>query len=260
MKRAIIAILLFIIVIMLAFVIQNHEFSKDRPANELIYFPSGKYVEKLTLEFRSITADILWLQAIQYYGQHALTDREFEHLYKLFDVITMLDPHFLQCYVFGATIVTYDQRAPDLGMQLLDKGMLNMPHSWEIPFIKGFLYYVYMRDYDKARVWFTFASTKPDAPYYCREFAASALMRKGDYRTSLNMWSRIYASSDNKYSREKAHLNIVMILKRHYNQYYMEHNVNETKAYISRELGSMDFIPFPLDISIDNDSVRIEGK
>lgn len=260
MKRLSIAIVLFIIALMLAYVLQNHEFSAERPSNELIYFPSGKYINQAALEFRSITADMLWLQAIQYYGTHALTDREFEHLYRLFDVITMLDPRFKQCYVFGSTVIAYDQRAPELGFALLDKGMLNMPDSWEIPFIKGFLYYIYMKDYERAKTWFLFASTKPDAPYYCRQFAAAAMMKKGDYMTSLEMWSHIYSTAQNRYVMERARNNIVTILKKEYNNYYAEHSMNETKNYINAEIKQMRFLPIQLSISIEGDSVRIKTQ
>ena len=229
----------------------------EKSSNELIYFPSGQFISQIALEYRSIIADVLWLQAIQYYGQHALTDRQFTHLFRIFKVITLLDPDFKQCYVFGGTIVTYDQHDPQLGFRLLDMGLINMPESWEIPFIKGFLYYVYMKDYDAARIWFSFASTKPDAPYYCEQFAAASMMRKGDYITSLSMWSQIYNGSDNKYSTDRAEENIIEIMSKHLNKYKTEHTLKETEDYINSTISKLDFLPFPINVKI-GDTVTVE--
>ncbi len=258
MKNSIIIILLFSCVILLAYKIQDFEEAKNKPINELIFFPSGKFINQIALDNKGVIADFLWLQTVQYYGQHVFTDRQLKHLYKLFDVITILDPQFQQCYVFGGTIITYDQKRPDLGMKILNKGMINMPDSWQIPFIKGFLYYIYLKDYKKASHWFKFASTKPDAPYYCESFAAFSLMKNKNYITSLKMWSEIYKKG-NKYQKKSAVNSIIMIIKKEMNTKCEDLSTQEKIKYVKNEVKKYDFIPFELHFTMHNDSIVIEG-
>lgn len=248
---------LFIIVMFLAFSIQNMNEAKEKPRNELLYFPSGKFIEQLSLEYRGIVADFLWLQTIQYYGAHMMTDREVVYLYRLFDVITKLNPQFMQCYVFGATLITYDQKNPELGMKLLDKGLINMPDAWQIPFIKGFLNYVYLRNYQSAYTWFKFAASKPDAPDHCMKFAASSISKKGDYITAMQLWSNIYSEADNKYNQERAVDNILNLISRELNAKHHSMNKSEFSGHLTRETGKYTFLPFAINISVQPDTVIV---
>ncbi len=260
MRKVLIVIILFIFSALLAYIIQKQPDAYNKPLNELVYFPSGKYVSQIALDYKGLIADMLWLQVIQYYGQHAMTDMQFEHLYRLFNVITILDKDFLQCYVFGGTIITYDQKSPELGLKLLDKGMINMPDSWQIPFMKGFLNYVYLRDYDAARIWFAFASTKPDAPYSCKAFAAASMMRKGDYITSMRLWSNMYIADDNKYIKEKAVFNITKLVEKELNRKMQSMTFSEFRDFFSEEIKAYDFLPFGISIKLMGDSIIVEEQ
>lgn len=259
MKKFFLIFFVFILILIFANILQKFPENLNKFENELLYFPSGQFIKEVSLDFKTTLTNLMWFQTVQYYGQHMLTDKNLILLNKLFDVITDLDSNFLQCYTFGGTVVTYDQKRPDLGMTLIDKGMVNLPENWELPFIKGFLYYIYLRDYEKAYRWFLFSSKKKDAPYFCKTFAASARKKEGDYITSLKLWSEIYMGTDNKYQRESATKNIIAILDQSLNK-IIKGNRKDGIALVKNELKKIDFIPFDLNIKIFEDSVIVELK
>ncbi|MDD3804025.1 MAG: hypothetical protein PHW02_06560 [bacterium] len=240
--------------------LQNQNENKNKQANELLYFPSGNLIKQISLDYKTTVTNYMWLQTVQYYGSHMLTDKDLHQLYNLFDIITELDPNLLQCYVFGGTIITYDQRSPELGMKLMLKGMSNLPDSWQVPFIAGFLNYMYTRDYFAAYKWFSFASEKPDAPYYCKTFAAAAKKREGDYITALKLWTQIYNNSSNKLERENAIKNMVVLLSLDFNKNLSEKGIKDIKDYINEEFKKMQFLPFSSSVKIMEDTVIVESR
>ena len=41
-----------------------------------LYLPSGKFIEQVSLGFNQIAADIIWAQAVQYYGGYRVGDHD----------------------------------------------------------------------------------------------------------------------------------------------------------------------------------------
>jgi hypothetical protein len=177
--------------------------SKNNQA-ELMYFPSTAFTRTTTFGFINITADLIWLRAIQYYGQHALTDQEYRYLYHMFDLLTSLSPKFILAYNFGALLLTTDGRDLSGAMKLIDKGISANPIDWSITFTKGFIYYVFVRDYREAGRWFAISSRQPEASEMAGRFAAFSLKKGGDINASRELWAEIYNKSRNQTEREIA--------------------------------------------------------
>jgi len=260
MKNFIIIVILFAGILSSAYILQNQPENKSKQANELLYFPSGTFIREVSLDYKTTMTNLMWLQVVQYYGQHLMTDKDLHQLYNLFNIITDLDPYFKQCYVFGGTIITYDQKRPDLGLNLLKKGMANLPDSWEIPFITGFIYYIYEKDYFAAYKWFEFASYKPDAPDYCKKFAASAMKRKGDFITALRLWTQIYENSNNRMEKENVVANIIYLIEMDFNSILKEKGLEKTSIYINQQIKDLTFLPFSVKVKVLTDTVIVEQK
>lgn len=171
---------------------------------ELLYFPSLRFTKTVTFGFTNLAADWIWLEVIQYYGQHSLSDREYKYLGHMFDLLTYLTPQFRTAYNFGALLLVTDAGDRAGSMRLLDKGISNNPGEWSIPFTKGFIDYIFLRDYKEAGRWFTIASRLPDAPEMAGRFAAVSWKKGGDINTSRELWSEIYNKSRNQTEKEIA--------------------------------------------------------
>src|SRR5260370_42141361 len=64
---------------------------------------SGPLLRAMSLEYASLTADLYWTRAVQYYGNnHAAAQTDIELLRPLLDVNTTLDPNFIFVYRFCA--------------------------------------------------------------------------------------------------------------------------------------------------------------
>lgn len=178
---------------------------RDRLRDELLYYPSGKAVEKAALGHRATAADLAWLRAVQYYGEHKRSDRRFTLMAHIFDVITDLDPQFVSAYIFGGLVTAEDAGDVARGVALMEKGVANNPDSWQMAFETGFVQYVVARDYVAAARHFRRAAELPGAPESVVRFAAFASHLAGDPRASLFLWREFAQRTRNEAMREKAH-------------------------------------------------------
>ena len=172
-------------------------------SEELLYYPSGYLVRQASLGYETAAADLAWLRAIQYYGGHRMTDQKYDHIGHLMHVVTELDPRFLQPYVFGAFVMAQEQRQPQRGLALLQRGLRENPESWELAFKIGFLHYVCTHDYGAAARYFTIAARMPGHAEYVERFAAWTNQRAGNTGVAVLLWKEILATG-NKYMQDVA--------------------------------------------------------
>ena len=184
-----------------------------RPLEELSYYPSGKAVRAAALGHAETAADLAWLRAIQYYGEHRGSDNRFERMAHVFDILTTLAPHFVPAYVFGAFSLAQEGHDFDEAAALMDKGLAQNPRSGALAFQAGFLYYVKPggRDLARASEYFEQAARQPDAPPQAARFAAYCRQNRGDLAVALELWNDVLRTSGNTYLRQMAERQIEQI-------------------------------------------------
>jgi hypothetical protein len=175
---------------------------------ELMYYPSGRMIQEAALGYHHAAAALTWIRTVQYYGEHVTGDRVFDMMYHMCDVVTDLDPNFLEPYMFGSFVLITEGRNPAQAMELLHKGRERNPHSWRVFFETGFVYYIAWRDPGMAAAYFRKAATLPGAPEYVDRFAAFVSMKSGELETSLLLWQELAERSDNEALRRKARLKV----------------------------------------------------
>ena len=171
---------------------------------ELLYFPSARFTKAAACGYDNVAGDWIWLQIIQYYGKHELSDNQYRYLGGMFNVLATLTPSFIHGYTFGALLLSTNGNDLAGAYRLLDRGMADNPGNWEIPFTKGFVDYVFVKDYREAGRWFFVASRLPDAPEMAGRFAAIAMQKGQDLMTSRQLWLEIYDKTRNQTEREIA--------------------------------------------------------
>jgi hypothetical protein len=177
---------------------------RGRALEELAYYPSGEWIGPLSLGERASFADLTWLRAIQYYGEHRTTDNRFVAMAHVFDIITQLDPRYRNAYVFGATSLAQEGQQFEAGVALLERGRAAEPDAWVYPFEIGFLYYVQRRDAAQAALWFEEAVRKQDCPDYVSRFAAYTSGKAGYDEQAVALWQAVAEETPNRLLREKA--------------------------------------------------------
>ena len=177
---------------------------RGRALEELAYYPSGQWIGPLALGERATWADLTWLRAIQYYGEHRTTDNQFVRMAHVFEIITALDPRHQNAYVFGGTSLAQEGKQFEAGVALLERGRAEDPTTWIYPFEIGFLYFVQRRDVEQAALWFNEAVRKKDCPEYVRHFAAYTSGKAGYTEQAVMLWESVAEETPNHVLRAKA--------------------------------------------------------
>ncbi len=251
MRKYIILVLLLVIVVNFAYRIDLKK-SPHELIGELMYFPSGIAIRALSMGLYAPLADLVWLRFIQYYGEHRMTDARFDLMYHILDILTTLDKRFVYAYTLGGLMLTHDAQRSDQAERLLKKAMHSNPDEWRYPYMHAFINYVFLKNYDVARTYFSLASRKPGAPELTKRWEAFVLYKKlGDLKTALQLWLDLYNSTENPEEKEIAQVYIIHIKMeldiQHMNEKVQEFSKNEGRLPSSlRELvsyGYLDSIP-----------------
>ena len=210
MKRVLAIIILFTGLIF----IENIMYKKSVPLHheELLYFPKDKTVKVAAGGFSNFIADLMWIKAVEYFGGHRLTDRQYPYLYNILDVLTTLDRYFVPAYTLGGVLLVADAKDTTDGLKLLKKGLYQIPERWEIPFTIGIVYFLYLHDCKNAARWFYVAGRYHDTYPGCVSLASYCLERGYSPEKGIELWEKIY-NSGNRLWKQKAIEGISVILR-----------------------------------------------
>jgi tetratricopeptide (TPR) repeat protein len=206
MKRTIVEITALVLVLAFVFVSARsvEELSTEKRRLEVLYLPSGEFLDQASLGYRNLAADVLWVKTVQYYGGYRWGNNDLALFSHLVDVITDLDPQFVFAYLFGGLVIAEDLGYFEEGMAFIKKGIENNPTDWWLVFELGFLNYVYARDFETAAHYFLLASRLPGSDEITKRFAAFVAAKAGHTETSIAMWEELSLTSDNPYIRQMA--------------------------------------------------------
>ena len=179
----------------------------EKQGDELLV-QSGPLLKRLSLGYDALLGDIYWTRAVQYYGGKLPTsDRDFHLLAPLLDVATTLDPYLVPAYHFGAFFLSEKQGGagrPDLAVTLVKKGVAANPNNTQLSADLGFLYYMKLKDYDKASAAYLETSKIPGASQLFKVLAARIASKGGALDTSRMIWSEIYETTQDEKIRKHA--------------------------------------------------------
>ena len=146
---------------------------------DVVYLPlDAAIMQLLSPADTDFLADMLWMRALYYFGQHALTDRQYPYLLNLLDIITDLAPKWEGPYTYGAVTLADTGGSPDDALYMIEKGLAYHPENWQLWFFKG--YYLWKNgDNIVAAETLQKAAVLPGAPVYLAELSATLLTREG---------------------------------------------------------------------------------
>lgn len=169
----------------------------ERDPQDLAYLPEGAVLRTASLGHRALMADLIWLKAIQYYGEQRLTTRNYDQAERLFTVIYDLDPHFVEATRFGALVLSQDAGNPEAAFRLLRRGEVDFPDRWEYPFDRAFIHQTITREYAEAGEAYQRAAGLEGAPDLAIRLAGLSFARLGDHDTAREIWRAVLEETDN---------------------------------------------------------------
>ena len=193
---------------------------KTRPVatlQETLFISSPKVLQRMSLGYSGLLADIYWTRAVQYFGGHHVAGAEhYNLLAPLLEITTTLDPHLLPAYEFGSSFLTAQPPngagMPKKAVELIENGIRNNPNEWRLYFNLGFIYYMELQDPKKAADAFIRGSKLPNAHPWLKVMAARMADAAGDTLTSQMMWKLTYDTSTDKLVRANAAAHLTALI------------------------------------------------
>jgi hypothetical protein len=196
-------------------VVRDARWQPFAPETALLWTQSGPLMNRLTLGFNNLAADVYWMRAVIYYGGTRLQKtgtKNYDLLAPLLNLVTSLDPRFRIAYRFGAIFLTEaypnGPGVPQEAISLLRHGIERDAPRWEYMHDIAFVYYWWLRDYKQAAEWFERASQAEHAPEWLKPLAANTLAVGGDRRASRLLWQQMRESADQDWIRTSAELRL----------------------------------------------------
>jgi len=176
---------------------------------EVLFIPSAKAVKRMSLGYTGLLADLYWVRAVQYFGNHHLAHaKEYDLLDPLLDITVSLDPKLEPAYKFGAIFLSQKppQGAgrPDLAVRLVEHGIKEFPNDWHYYFNLGFIHYMDEHDYIAAAEAFERGSSIPNAHPFLKLMAARMRAQGGDRETARLLWQNVFDTYPDKMVRSNA--------------------------------------------------------
>lgn len=179
--------------------------------------PSPEATRVASLGYRSALADFIYAHVLVSYGLHFQQQRRFEHVGEYLQTLSVLDPQFVQPYLFADTLLTMQAKPStesdyDAARELLLQGTRALPYHQELWLVAGqFIAYVappHLSDVKKQQAWqlegagllaraCELATENRQIPYHCVA-AATLLNRAGQREALIKMLTRTLAVNDDE--------------------------------------------------------------
>jgi len=154
----------------------NKSFSTGEETNLLL--PS-LVLKVSSLEFKGLASDVIYLKTLINYGSTFVGNKRlpihearYFWLYEMLKTSTDLDPYFLDPYLLGNSILSWEANRVIDAISLMEKGRKYRSWDYWLPFYIGFDYYYFLNNSTNASNYLMIASQKPGADPFFAYFAA----------------------------------------------------------------------------------------
>lgn len=156
--------------------------------------------------FDQLVADLFWLSFIQVSATGSALPNSDKSLvaFRYLDLITFLDPLFVQPYWFAAFTVGSEMKRPDLAKKLIDRGIQANQNNWYLPYIAGINQYLFAHNEIEAAKYYRMAAKFPDAPKWLGRQALILEAKIPSQIKEINTWDTIYRTSDDPLVKQRA--------------------------------------------------------
>jgi hypothetical protein len=97
---------------------------------------------------------------------------------------------------------------PREGIELLEKGVRNLPRSWRLRQDLGFFLHLFLGETDRAAAVLNEAAAVPGSAFWLRMMAADLLAKGGSRTDSRRMWQQMYEQAEEGIIKQNARLRL----------------------------------------------------
>jgi len=155
--------------------LRTTDLKDEAQTSEVLYLPNGKALKFISFGYQNVLANVLWFNAISYFGKHYRSDQNYLWLFHMADLVTTLDPKAIFAYEFTSTMLSWEAGKPDQAVALLSKAIDSHPQNWKLWYIRGFTFMYFLHEPENAKKDFLKASELPGAHPLVARLASKVL-------------------------------------------------------------------------------------
>ncbi len=157
----------------------------------------------LAMGYQGLLSDYEFLRATTFYGdrsikQQQMSAQDWDFFAYSLDVVTDLDPYFLDPYILGEGLLTWDTQRYEAANALLRKGMQYRTWDWQLPYYVGFNYFYFLRDFATGGDYLIQAAEIPGSPAYLKTLAARLAYYGGKTQTAVLFLQQMLAETNSE--------------------------------------------------------------
>ncbi|MDY0213414.1 MAG: hypothetical protein RBR06_10460 [Desulfuromonadaceae bacterium] len=162
----------------------------------------------LAMGYQGLLSDYEFLRAMTFYGdrsikQQQMSSADWDFFAYSLDVVTDLDPYFLDPYVLGEGLLTWDTQRYETANALLRKGMRYRTWDWQLPYYVGFNHFYFLSDYATGSDYLMQAAKIPDSPAFLATLAARLAYYGGKSKTAVFFLQQMLAETNSEALRQR---------------------------------------------------------
>jgi hypothetical protein len=167
--------------------------------SSMAFVPQNEKIRPYLLGFHTVYADYLWIRTTIYFGGHFLTDKQYEWLVHMVDLVTRLNPNFYPAYEFAGLVIPDICKDPGAARVILERGVSsNVDRKWKLYYYLGMIYYRYFDDRQAAASCIARAAAQPNTQGYRMAGIAATLFKKaGVPKEGREFLEILYVASEN---------------------------------------------------------------
>lgn len=178
-----------------------------------VYLPAVDKVKLVTLGFNNFVSDIFWFQTLNYFGKEFTSSRDFRWLKTRCDLVTRLDPSKKHAFEFCGSMLSWIAGSPGDGITTLTLAAVHHPEEWRFLYLRGFLYWYFLENNQKAQKDMELAAKKPKAPLFLATLASRLGVASSNPQEAISFLEGLINQSSDPKARlaltEKLHLAVV---------------------------------------------------
>ena len=178
---------------------------EDPLGRELLYLPSPEMLKIMSLGNPGLIADVLYLWSIQYYSYYQPHER-FLYLDTVYNLITDLDPLYVDAYRIGALIMQIQTGGDEEELEaavrrLFDKGLRNLPDNWQLAEAAAWDFFIRFKDRETALHYAEIATQRPGAPPRIKRMVGVWRDKESAWTLddSIEYWRRAVEDAENEW-------------------------------------------------------------
>lgn len=166
---------------------QREQIRQDAPVGYLL--PS-RVTSLLSFGHEGLVSDFIFLKVATFVGGVGLgggqiSPSDWRAIEHGLDVVTDLDPYFVDPYFLAEGLFAWDARQPEVANRLLGKGIGYRKSDWRLPYFAGFNSFYFLGDYSRGAEYLARAAKIPGAPAFLGPLSARLYYYGGQSRTAI---------------------------------------------------------------------------